>query len=88
MEALSRDLTDKVLALLQHKRLMYLDYDDFDKIAAECRKLFRYVCGLLPLYCCASYVCQYGVVVAVCGCGVVCNDVMVCSGVVTSRGVR
>jgi dynein heavy chain 1 len=40
IEAISRDLCNKVLSLLQRKRLLYLDFDDFDKIAAECRKVF------------------------------------------------
>ena len=40
IEAISRDLCNKVLSLLQRKRLLYLDFDDFDKLAAECRKVF------------------------------------------------
>ena len=40
VEAISRDLCTKVLAILQRKRLMYLPYDEFDKISQECKKIF------------------------------------------------
>lgn len=40
LEAIFRDLSTKALAILQRKRLMHLDYDDFDKVTSECRKVF------------------------------------------------
>eukprot|EP01114_Cavostelium_apophysatum_P023031 TRINITY_DN854_c0_g1_i2.p1 TRINITY_DN854_c0_g1~~TRINITY_DN854_c0_g1_i2.p1 ORF type:complete len:4577 (-),score=1545.65 TRINITY_DN854_c0_g1_i2:38-13768(-) len=40
VEAISRDVCGKVLSILQRKRLMYLDYEEFDRVTAECRKVF------------------------------------------------
>jgi dynein heavy chain 1 len=40
VEAISRDLCDKVLSISQRKRLMYLDFDDFDKVTQDCKKAF------------------------------------------------
>jgi hypothetical protein len=40
-ESISRDMTNRLLEILQKKRLMYLDYEDFDKYASEARKVFQ-----------------------------------------------
>ncbi len=40
VEAIARDLCANVLAILQRKRMMYLDYEDFDKVTHDCKKLF------------------------------------------------
>eukprot|EP01116_Phalansterium_solitarium_P005286 TRINITY_DN1679_c0_g1_i1.p1 TRINITY_DN1679_c0_g1~~TRINITY_DN1679_c0_g1_i1.p1 ORF type:complete len:4594 (-),score=1709.56 TRINITY_DN1679_c0_g1_i1:318-14099(-) len=40
LEAVSRDLCIKVLSILQRKRLMLLEYDEFDKVTGECKKVF------------------------------------------------
>lgn len=40
IEAISRDLCNKVLSILQRKRLMYLDYEEFEKVTAESLRVF------------------------------------------------
>jgi len=40
IEAISRDLSVKILAILQRKRLMTLEYDEFDRITNDTRKVF------------------------------------------------
>lgn len=40
LEAISRDLCGKILSILQRKRLMFLEYEDFDKITLECKQVF------------------------------------------------
>lgn len=41
LESLARDLCDKVTSILQRKRLMYItDYEEFDRITTESRKVF------------------------------------------------
>eukprot|EP01117_Protostelium_nocturnum_P006264 TRINITY_DN2259_c0_g1_i6.p1 TRINITY_DN2259_c0_g1~~TRINITY_DN2259_c0_g1_i6.p1 ORF type:complete len:4259 (-),score=1954.67 TRINITY_DN2259_c0_g1_i6:110-12886(-) len=41
LEAVARDLSVKMLSILQRKRLMALDYETFEKITSECRKVFK-----------------------------------------------
>lgn len=41
LEAISRDLCAKITSILQRKRLMYLEYEDFDKITLECKQVFN-----------------------------------------------
>ncbi|KAI9173154.1 dynein heavy chain [Blastocladiella emersonii ATCC 22665] len=40
VEAISRDLLDQILKVLKARRLMYLSYDDFNKVTAGCAAVF------------------------------------------------
>ncbi|CAI2172645.1 16667_t:CDS:10, partial [Funneliformis geosporum] len=41
VEAISRDLNDQLLKVLGSRRLMYMDYDDFEKVMAGAEDVFR-----------------------------------------------
>ncbi|KAI9220479.1 dynein heavy chain 1, cytosolic [Blastocladiella britannica] len=40
VEAISRDLLDQILKVLRTRRLMYLSFDDFARVAAGCAQVF------------------------------------------------
>jgi dynein heavy chain 1 len=40
LEAIGRDVSLKILSILQRKRLMHLPYDGFEVVAADCKSIF------------------------------------------------
>ncbi|RIA96574.1 dynein heavy chain [Glomus cerebriforme] len=41
VEAISRDLNDQLLKVLGNRRLMYMDYDDFERVMSGAEEVFR-----------------------------------------------
>ena len=40
LEAIGRDIFDKLLNILQRKRPMYMDYVEFDQVSTQMREIF------------------------------------------------
>lgn len=40
LEAIGRDVSNKILAILQRKRLMHLAYEEFEAVTGECKNVF------------------------------------------------